>query len=224
KFKEISEEFKKILPVFGVHPLSNIFHESPIFLVEGEDDLRIWQQAIRTSNGRLKIYPCSVDSINHLDKYEKEVCQIINSIYESAKAYSLRDRDNAEEEINDLPPVTRTRLSCRAAENLLLSDDVLSKLKISWDELKSKIESWLEKNPSHSHYSEMNNFKTSGYDRKNFKLKEIRNDLMGILESNKPWEIIVGQSIGNLTINDSPSENSLQAYLGNKLIENVFNS
>jgi hypothetical protein len=72
EFKPVTSIFKKILPVFGAYPLSNLFNEAPIFLVEGEDDERIWQQAVRSSNGRLRIYPCSVDGIGNLNDLEEQ--------------------------------------------------------------------------------------------------------------------------------------------------------
>ncbi|WKD48356.1 ATP-dependent nuclease [Microbulbifer spongiae] len=217
-FKVVSETYRRILPIFGAHPLSNLFNESPILLVEGEDDERIWQQAIRTSKGSLKIYPCAVDSIDQLNKYETQVSRIINSIYDSAKAFSLRDRDDGEEDINDTPPVVRMRLSCRAAENLLLADESLAKLEIDWETLKSKIEVWISNNDHHSHHQVMATFRDEGYDRKMFNLKKIRNDLMGIIESNKPWEVVVGQAIAITEYIDNPAPNSIQDYLGNKLV------
>lgn len=217
-FQIVSDTYRRILPIFGAHPLSNLFNESPILLVEGEDDERIWQQAIRTSQGSLKIYPCAVDSIDHLNEYEMQVAGIINSIYDYAKAYSLRDRDDGDEDINDTPPVTRMRLSCRAAENLLLSNESLARLGIDWNTLESKIEAWIEKNPDHSHHQIMSKFRDSGYDRKMFNLKKIRNDLMGIIESSKPWEVVVGQTIATTEYIDKPLANSIQDYLGSKLV------
>ena len=83
-FKEISKEYRKVLPIFGAHPLSNIFNKTPIFLVEGDDDERIWQQAVRSSEGKLRIYPCSTDSINCMHQYEQDVENIIGSIYDNA--------------------------------------------------------------------------------------------------------------------------------------------
>jgi len=221
-FKKVSDTYRRVLPIFGAHPLSNLFNEAPIILVEGEDDERIWQQAIRTSQGALKLYPCAVDSIDNLNEYEVQVSQIVNSIYDSAKAYSLRDRDDGDEEINDTPPVIRMRLSCRAAENLLLSDEVLQRLNTNWDELKAKIEAWIGNNKTHSHFSVMKDFKDSGFNRKSFNLKKIRNDLMGIIESSKPWEVVVGQAIAHNTYIGQPSEDSLQDYLGEKLVCNVL--
>ncbi|MBD2598287.1 AAA family ATPase [Nostoc spongiaeforme FACHB-130] len=221
-FKKVNEIYKKILPVFGAHPLSNIFNEAPILLVEGEDDVRIWQQAIRTSQGRIRIFPCEVGSITKLNEYEVEVSKIVNSIYDNATAFSLRDRDETDGEIIDISPVIRMKLSCRAAENLLLSNDVLNRLKITWGELISKIDTWIERNNDHQHYKYMLSFKNSNYPRKTFDLKEIRIDLMGIIGSNKPWEIPIGQAIGELKISDNYTENSLQDYLGAKLVNNIL--
>ncbi|MBD3897190.1 AAA family ATPase [Halomonas sp. ML-15] len=217
-FQVVSDTYKRILPIFGAHPLSNLFNESPILLVEGEDDERIWQQVIRSSQGSIKIYPCAVDSIDVLNQYELQVAGIINSIYDSAIAYSLRDRDDGDKDINDTPPVTRMRLSCRAAENLLLSDESLARLGTDWGTLNLKIGVWLETNVHHSHHPVMSEFREGGFDRKMFNIKKIRNDLMGIIESSKPWEVVVGQTIATTKYVDEPKPNSIQDYLGSKLV------
>ena len=52
-FRPISQHLKDVIPVFGAHPLTNVFNRMPILLVEGEDDVRIWQQAVRSSGGDL---------------------------------------------------------------------------------------------------------------------------------------------------------------------------
>jgi hypothetical protein len=224
-FNAISAVYKKVLPVFGAHPLSNFFNEAPVFLVEGEDDERIWQQVVRSSNGRIKIYPCSVDSVSNMNDFEEEAKKIIHTVYDNAKGYSLRDKDDGEETIDDLLPIIRMKLSCRSAENLLLTDEVLEFLETNWDQMKQKIESWLGSNSEHSHYSAMNNFKNSSYDRKDHDIKEIRNDLMGIIGSSKPWEVVVGQKIASLNWSDSTNfseEGKILSYLGNKVAENLI--
>src|SRR6267378_3576345 len=71
-FEEIGEVYKKILPVFGAHPLSNLFNEAPVLLVEGEDDERIWQQAVRTSSGKIRVYPCGCGGVDRIAFYEEE--------------------------------------------------------------------------------------------------------------------------------------------------------
>ena len=56
-FETISDLHRRVLPVFGAHPLSNIFNQAPVLIVEGEDDQRVWQQAVRTSRNAIRLYP-----------------------------------------------------------------------------------------------------------------------------------------------------------------------
>jgi len=224
-FKAISDVYRKVLPVFGAHPLSNVFNEAPILLVEGEDDERIWQQVVRSSGGKIKIYPCPVDSISNMNDFEQETQKIIQTIYEDAQGYSLRDKDDGTEEIGDLPPIIRMKLSCRNSENLLLTDEVLGALSTTWDQLKSRIEIWLDVNGDHPHFEVMKKFKMDGYDRKNYDVKIIRNDLMGVIGSEKPWEVIIGQTISSLSWSDTlnfEEEGKILSYLGKKVVENII--
>jgi len=224
-FKAVSEVYRRVLPVFGAHPLSNIFNEAPILLVEGEDDERIWQQVVRSSNGKIKIYPCPVDSVSNINNFEQEAQKIIQTVYDNARGYSLRDRDDGTEEIDDLPPIIRMKLSCRSAENLLLTDDVLTTLGTTWDQLKGRIKTWLKANATHPHFSAMKIFKDNGYDRKDSDIKVIRNDLMGIIGSEKPWEVVVGQVIAKLTWDNSTNfqeEGKMLSFLGRKVVENII--
>jgi energy-coupling factor transporter ATP-binding protein EcfA2 len=219
-FSSISISLRKVLPIFGAHPLSNVFNERPILLVEGEDDERIWQQAARTSQGKLQILPCQAGDIQSLDEYENQVGEIAGAIYENAKAYSLRDRDLAPYEIDDKPIVKRMRLFCRTAENLILSDDVLKLLGLNWEDMKTAITDWLSKYPTHQQYEAMKLFRDGGYERSQSDLKPLRNIFMMLAGSQKPWEVVVGQAIASLLTSPALSgENSLTAYLGPKLVE-----
>ena len=223
EFRPVTEVTKRILPVFGAHPLSNVFNESPVLLVEGEDDERVWQQAVRSSNGQLKLFPRGVDAIQNLKEHEDEVVAVLNAVYDNATAYSLRDRDEVEEEeIQDDPPLIRMRFSCRAAENLILSDNVLQSLGTSWEALSTKIDAWIDANAEHVHHAAMVAFKESGYDRKRGKLKELRNDLMGVIGSSKPWEVAVGQVIGGLQGHQPSSDHDIRHYLGTKVVGNLI--
>lgn len=219
-FKSVSDMYKTILPIFGAHPLSNLFNQSPILLVEGEDDVRIFQQAIRTANGELKLYPCSVGGSGNLPDYERAVIEIINGVYDDANAFSLRDKDEGDEEIEDSGPLVRFITSCRNAENLILTDEVLSNLNTPWEDLESAIDTWIDNFSAHPKYQFMVDFKEGGFDRKDFDLKEIRNVLIGLTGSTKPREIAVGQVLGNIstgTITVDYDENKICNYLGEKL-------
>jgi len=215
-FSTISYTHKRILPVFGAHPLSNVFNEAPVLLVEGDDDERIWQQAVRSAEGRIAVYPVSVDSVTRLAEFEREVARILEAVYDHAIGYSIRDRDTAPDDaLEPVGAVTRFRLNCRAAENLILTDEVLISLDLEWRELCSRIERWMVNNESHPHAPAFRAFIESDLDRRNADLKELRNDLVGLMGSNKPWEVSVGQAIAACSLTQSPGgPESIASYLG----------
>ncbi|MCH8862581.1 MAG: AAA family ATPase [Proteobacteria bacterium] len=224
EFGKISDALRRVIPVFGAHPLSNVFNKTPILLVEGEDEVRIWQQAIRSSEGKLKLFPCSVGGIQELDPYEKEVRKIIESIYDRPKALSIRDRDGGVFNIDDLGPVKRMRLRCRTSENLVLSDDALHLVGTSWTHLEKAISGWLKINTTHQNFSAMERFSDEGFDRIGAEIKGIRLNLMDLMGTNKPWEVVVGQSIyGLFSGNGLKGSNSLSFFLGKKTRKEILN-
>lgn len=226
KFNKIIPEFNDILPVFGAHPLTAVYAETPVWLVEGEDDVRIWQQVVRSSNNKLRIYPVECGSVARIKNYERIVRQMLLAIYDdTARGFSLRDGDNisSSNEINDDLPIIRNRLKCYGPENCILSDDILAEYSTDWNILQGKIKKWLEDNTSAQHekpYIELKNFKETGFNRKNFKIKNSRNVLAGFIFP-KPWEIAVGQAIATLVQNVdlcNKGEGSLYDFLGEKLV------
>ncbi|MES2215224.1 MAG: AAA family ATPase [Pseudomonadota bacterium] len=227
EFKSISNELKSILPIFGAHPLSNVFNQKPILLVEGEDDERIWQEVVRSSKGKIKLWPCVAGGVDVQKQYEDITSEIIEAVYDDAKSFSLRDGDNKQNsgnqpsKIDDLKNVIRFRLTCYSAENLILSDDVLESLGTNWDNIKQLMQEWLNINLNHAKYSVMKSF-TENFDRKNFKIKELRLILMDLANSNKPWEVVVGKAIAKLTDSSSSSEGSLRDFLGEKIVRNII--
>lgn len=223
-FKPASECMRRVIPVFGAHPLSSIFNASRLLLVEGEDDVRIWQRAIRVSGGRLKLYPVETGGDGQLDRYERETAEIVSSIYDRPTAFSIRDGDNTPEStLSAVGPVKRFKLSCRAAENLLLTDDVLSILECPWSTVAERMEAWIASNPQHVHAEHMKAFRSGGFQRRIHNLKDIRNDLLAIIGTSKSWEDAVGIAIGRMRIVDTPSEHSLQRYLGADLCLTILN-
>jgi hypothetical protein len=218
KFVPIDEIVKAVIPIFGAHPLSNIFNETPILIVEGDDDERIWNQVVRSTQGEVSIWPCSAGSIDQIDKWETWLAEKLPSLYDEPKAYSLRDRDDAHGQLNDLGPVVRCRLECRAAENLMLADDTLRFAGTTWEKVAKGCKTWLQSSPDHPKHEKMKEFVDRGFDRFNANLKEIRNLLVATIGVSRPWEVLVGQAIAKLVNgNAEQGENSLRKYLGEKL-------
>ncbi|WP_395622161.1 AAA family ATPase [Sphingomonas daechungensis] len=215
-FKMVSSVDRSILPIFGAHPLSNVFNQSPILLIEGEDDERVWQQAVRKSDGKLRFYPCVVDGVDRFSEFEAEVGRVIEAVYDDAVAYSLRDRDLGDVVIGDVGPIIRMKLLCRAAENLMLTDEALGIAGIDWESFCKKVSEWANANEGHQYHGDVLSFVESGFDRLGHNLKSIRNILIG-LTTNKPWEVVVGQAIAQVALNGGThSEGSLRHFLGPK--------
>lgn len=226
-FEPISDIHRRVLPVFGAHPLSNVFNEAPVMIVEGDDDVRVWQQAVRSSDQKIRVYPVACGGVDAMHSYEAEVQRIVLAVYENARVFSLRDRDGvADAALVDEAPIVRMRLACRSAENLMLTDEVLTACGLNWEEAKRRVDLWLESNRSHDRHSDVASFRDGGYDRKGWDLKEIRMLMIGtILNSTKAWEVAVGQTIAGLERSDSHgpiSEHSLLAYLGEKAVANII--
>ena len=217
-FTPITQTLRDIIPVFGAHPLSNVFNERPILLVEGEDDVRIWQQVVRTSRGRISIWPCAAGDVQSLSDYENTVSRVIQSVYDSAQAFSLRDRDGAPYDIDDEGSLIRCRLGCRNAENLILSDDVLVHLGTTWADFQQSIVSWIRANPNHPQAGAMGAF-AANFERKSADVKELRNLFVAIVGTSKPWEVAVGQAIAELNAQSSREDGSLGDFLGPKLVD-----
>ncbi|RAS16092.1 AAA family ATPase [Ensifer adhaerens] len=220
-FRRADDVLKSILPMFGAHPLSNVFNKQPPLILEGEDDERIWQAAVRRSQGRIRVFPCVAGDIQSMNAYEVAASQLIASIYDDARAFSLRDRDEQPYEIANIGPVIRARLNCRAAENLLVTDDTLAEFDTNWETLRAGLEKWIADSPDHPRYQAAVAFRASKWDRQNFSLKDLRMVIVGITGSTKPWEVAVGQSIARLNEGRYKGPDSLQEYLGPKIIDGL---
>lgn len=227
-FQSIGDIQRRVLPVFGAHPLSNVFNQTPVLVVEGDDDERVWQQVVRSSSGTVRIYPVGCAGVGGMNDYEQEVERIVTSVYDDPRAFSLRDGDGVHEEIDDLATVCRMRLQCRAAENLLLTDEVLAAAGLDWTEAQRRMADWAARNEPHSRCALVKKFIDDGYDRREHDLKDIRNVLVGdVLQSAKPWEVLVGQAIAALARDVTTAANndgSLKTFLGAKVIAQLLTS
>ncbi len=218
EFSPIDEIVTSVIPIFGPHPLSNLFNESPILLVEGDDDKRIWDQVVRSTEGHIALSPCPTGSIDKMTQWESWLVQTLPSLYDEPKAYSLRDRDAVDGEIDDRPPITRFRLACRASENMILADDTLTLAGTTWDAVVDDAQKWMGTYGNHASFAAMKAFADSGFDRLNADIKDVRNVLLALLGVSKPWEVLVGQAIATLASGKTQDGNhSLKAYLGKKL-------
>lgn len=88
------------------------------------------------------------------------------------------------------------------------------------------MDNWIATVGTHKHKTLMQQFKDCGYDRRQFKVKDLRNDFMGIIGSEKPWEVAVGQQIASALVSgggDYSTNGSIISFLGEKIV-NAFTS
>jgi ABC-type Mn2+/Zn2+ transport system ATPase subunit len=211
--EKVSDE---LLPIFGAHPLSTMFNRLPLLLVEGEDDHRIVEQAVRSSRGRILLNPCVVGSVDEMGRWEIWLEKFLPALYDDPVAYSLRDLDDAEEsEIADLEIVKRARLNCYAMENLLLTDDSLERAGSDSQQLLNGLRLFLKTYPDHRYANEIANLVEHFAERRTLKIKDVRNVVLAVIGITKPWEVHVGQLLASNWVRRD-SEHSLSHYLGPK--------
>lgn len=214
ELRNASAELKKLSPFFG-HPLSLALSDDVPLIVEGEDDERVWQQASRSSQGKIKLFPVQANSIDQMNKIEQLANGLLTSIYDNPVAFSLRDGDGVvNEPIDRLGPVIRYRLNCYSVENLLLTDECLSILGVNWEKIKEAALVWLGSNSNHKGAEIVRQMLVSENRMRHVKIKQIRNLVCSFAGAKKPWEVAVGQSIAQIPVSATASTSMLVDFFG----------
>jgi hypothetical protein len=221
EFRAFDQTIKRTIPAFGSHLISRIFRDSPVLLVEGEDDARIWSAATRSSAGKVNFFPVVAGDKSELSRLEKECATILPAIYDSPVCFSLRDGDGVEGDLDNNGTVIKLRLACYAAENLLLCDDTLVYCNSSTEQFKNVIEQWIAKNPKHSRVNETKVFLQDFDHRRTLKIKALRELILEWMNVKKPWEVLLGQVIANVVTRNEylNSKHSMIEYLGPKVVK-----
>jgi len=218
-----SKVCEEILPIFGAHPLSTAFNRSPIVLVEGDDDRRVLEQIVRSGGGRFALAPCVVGNVTELSEWEDWLNRFLPVLYDTPKAFSLRDLDDATQaDISDLDHVCRIRLNCYAIENLLLSDQVLEAHGFNAESFRAALQARVDRIPDHKYTEALKSLLANFQNRRILNIKDVRNIVVAELGSNKPWEVLLGQLIAANIGTANTNQHSIQSYLGPKAVTNLF--
>lgn len=210
----VSDQLRKVSPFFG-HPLSLSISQDVLLILEGEDDERVWQQAARTSQGRIRVFPVLATTVGQQTSLEKFCSSILTAVYDEPVAYSLRDGDGKRAALKPIGVVTRFRLQCYAIENTLLTDECLSVLGTTWAAFRERATAWIAENDKHKDKSRVKRLIDSEDRLRDTKIKDIRLLICTIAGSKKPWEVVVGQTLGSLEVDSAPdTSSSMLSYLG----------
>lgn len=218
-FKPFSYDkiLSNILPIFGTHPLSSHFNNMPVLLVEGDDDKRVIEQIVRSSNGKVKLSPCDVGSVNMLHKWEVWLSEYLPALYDNPRGYSLRDLDSGNSSvIDDIGCVKRAKLNCYSIENMLLTKESLDEHELSEEDFCEKLRAWASSNLTNKYRTDVESLADNFNSRRIAKLKSVRNIIVAILGSSKPWEVIVGQILAGSENSRQNETNSVRDYMGDR--------
>lgn len=220
--RPVAEELKKAAAFFG-HPLSKSISDDVPVILEGEDDERIWQQAARTGQGRLKIFPVLAFSVNQQGDLETFCNSMLAAIYDHPVALSIRDGDGRRGSLASVGCVERYRLQCYAAENLLVTDEVLSSLGTSWSAFQVAAQKWCAENITHPDIQFIQRLAGSTDRLRDEKIKDIRTLIPVIAGSKKPWEVHVGQVLGRVSdLNtDRRLQHGIAEYVGIEFLKRL---
>lgn len=223
KYFKYSPICHEILPIFGAHPLSAHFNRSPVLLVEGEDDKRVIDQFVRSSNGRYVFSPCVVGTVDDLNKWELWLSEFLPAIYDNPVGFSLRDLDSSQQTaINNVGCVKRVRLNCYAIENFLLSNECLANCGHQPETFRRTIAEWATQRPSHPASPALSLLSENFTDRRTTDLKDVRNVLVALLGVQKPWEVLVGQVLAANNTTTASTAHSVNEYLGPEVISKLL--
>jgi energy-coupling factor transporter ATP-binding protein EcfA2 len=215
--RRFAEAAQKVAPFFG-HPLSQSISNDVLLIIEGEDDEQIWQQAVRSSQGGIRVFPCVAKSVNQQYELERFAAKLLSSLYDAPVGYSLRDGDGKSGALQDIGPIRRCRLDCYEAENLLVTDDCLAFMQSDWQAFCAKATIWLRSHKTNRHAGMLRALITSGDRMRHRKIKGIRQIICDVAGVTKPWAVVVGQVIGTYVAptGDTPPTNSLADFFGPK--------
>jgi hypothetical protein len=191
-----------------------------MLILEGEDDERVWQQAARSSRGRIRLFPVLATSVDQQSDLENFCAPLLHSLYDEPRAYSLRDGDGKTGELPPIGSVKRFRLNCYAIENTLVSDECLHVLGSNWTDFQASAANWIKENSDHRDKELIEKLVVSENRMRHQKIKQIRQLICSIADSKKPWEVIVGQAIGTLDRSSLPTgSDNLANFIGENTLQ-----
>ena len=195
--KSFSKVLMTLTACLGGHLLMGPLMGSPLLLVEGDDDSRIWSQVPRHHVVDFAVIPCGGDEIKEYQKTLEQIFSCLLDPAESSIGFALIDGDK-NPPVPDLDNPQKfirfLQLNCHEAENLYLTDEVLAVLGLTWPEAKEKIKAAArlhgEKEPF---LDQVDNWVRQRHD-----LKGVINEVAKILDDkNVPWTVRVGKIVGS---------------------------
>jgi hypothetical protein len=208
---------KQVASCLGGHVLMGALFGAPLWLVEGDDDYRIWSQVPRHNVVDVAVLPCNGEEIK---TYQRKLETILASLCDKRAlpiGYALLDKDKGlpkPQPDNPQDFVKFIQLNCHESENLYLTDVVLNDLGHTWDSAKKAL---LEAAPKFGKKQQPLEECTK-FDRRTGDFKAVIDQIAQIIDSKGVfWTLRVGNAIGR----ERPA-GDLADYLGIEVINALW--
>ena len=210
---QFNVHLQEMATLLGGHALMGPLFGTPLLLVEGDDEYRVWSHVPRLHKVQLVALPCG--GASEVKKYHKTLETIFGSLLSNGVGpvgYALLDGDQV------LPNGTQQfiafiKLACRETENLYLTDEVLADMGISWEAAKAKI---IERAPA---YGQKRGALESclSWDRQASDIKNVIEQVAEIVDPKRVhWTLRVAKTIGK-----NRPQGQLAEFLGDGVL-NAF--
>lgn len=211
---------KELAACLGGHALMGPLFSSPLLLVEGDDDYRIWSQIPRHHVVNFAVIPSSGDQIH---QYQRSLEKVFRSLRETGgrvSGYALIDGDKPSPQPNPQAPqdyIRYIRLNCHESENLYLTDEVLALFGTNWTDAAKRI------GEAAQYYgAKESGLRTvAGLEAEALRNTDIKNYIHQIAEVLDPkkvhWTVRVAQAIGR-----ARPTGQIEDYLGKEVVSTLW--
>lgn len=208
---------RELSACLGGHALMGPLFGSPLLLVEGDDDYRIWSQVPRYHKVDFAVIPGGGDDIKNHQKALEKIFSALRDREETSSGFALIDADKGKPQPNEHNPQNHIRyvqLACHESENLYLTDEVLASFDLDWESAQKKIlaaaPKWGPKEAKLREIAECN--------RETVDVKEVIQALSEILDPKQVlWTLRVAYVLGQ-----GRPTGQIADFLGNEVVDALW--
>jgi AAA domain, putative AbiEii toxin, Type IV TA system len=207
---------KEIAACLGGHALMGPLFGSPVLLVEGDDDYRIWSQVPRHHVTSFSVIPCHGEEIFTYQETLENIFAAIRDAGSAPIAFALLDGDKQLPQASTTPQnhVQFVKLNCHEAENLYMTDEVLGQIGTTWTAAAPAIASNAGLHGAKGALMAV----AVNWDRQNGDLKTVINEVsLAVDPKHVHWTQRVGVTIGR-----SKPTGQLADFLGSSVVTHLW--
>lgn len=217
--QQFSDIHKELSACLGGHVLMGPLFGTPILLVEGDDDYRIWSQVPRHHVTNLAVIPSMGEEIKRYQRALENIFKCLRETGQPPCGFALIDGDKPKPQpsaTNSQDHIRFVQMNCHEAENLFLTDEVLADLSTNWADAAKRI----TERASEFGQKTQTLAAAESWDRQQVDVKDVIDQISFILDpKGVHWTSRVGRAIGRRR-----PEGQLADFLGPEVLATLWPS